>query len=649
MDIFFKIKRKKIRFISSFFSALTYLLGYSVIMESGNFSVYYISKIHYIQTWVNMQYANLMQPFVLLFLSIFSPLSGVMETLLGSRLAMLSSSIIIELSFIFLYFQGNIFIFYTLSLFLGVGCGLSANICVKNCCFYYPKKKGLISALIMSLGAMTGSSYTYLGEKIINPDREKVIDKDKEPYYRQEIAERSKYYFLFAMIAIPIYNAISLFLFYKYDPSCEIENDINEKNENKVDDIKGPLLEKNDEDNENKNENEEENKEENKEKNKEENKVENKEENNEKNNEVKENEENEENKDIGININEIKNEDNNKKENNKKEKKVEKIDVSNSYLKPSPKKNIKKALKNWRFWRNILISGVMPFGLFFIFNTFRAYASLLAIDGKVVGTLAPALNIIGSTFNPVWAFLTDKYGFQPIIRIMAICIIGVNVYFFIFMDNKTFYVFGLYVSCIFRGGVLASITPHIMQIYGLRCYLTLGGCQRLFNQLISFIIGMLSLIFSLFFGNASELLLPYRMVCVVGVVLAVMGLFLIFFETDEKFNFEADEEKIEETETKEETENKEEKKESENIEKEDNNKSDEDITKKEGDEKEDKMEENKEEKKEENEEKKKDEKNEEIKGDENKNDNDNGNNKEDPIEEQNNKEKNDNVDKDEEK
>ena len=329
MDVFFKVKRKKIRFISSFFSALTYLLGYSVVMESGNFSVYYISKIHYIQTWVNMQYANLMQPFVLLFLSIFSPLSGVMETLLGSRLAMLSSSIIIELSFIFLYFQGNIFIFYILSLFLGVGCGLSANICVKNCCFYYPNKKGLISSLIVSLGAMTGSSYTYLGEKIINPEREKVIDKDKEPYYREEIAKRSKYYFLFAMIAIPIFTAISLFLFYKYDPSCEIENDINEKIENKVDDIKGPLLEKNDEVTENKNENE------------------NKEENNENNNEVKDNEEN------NINVNEIKNEDNNKKENNKEEKNVEKINVSNSYLKPSPKKNIKKALKNWRFWRNM--------------------------------------------------------------------------------------------------------------------------------------------------------------------------------------------------------------------------------------------------------------------------------------------------------
>ena len=96
----------------------------------------------------------------------------------------------------------------------------------------------------MSLGAMVGSSYTYLGEKIINLDREKIIDKDKEPYYKKEIAEKSKYFFLFGMIVLPISAALSLFLFYKNVPSYEKENVGNEKIENNVEDIKGPLLEK---------------------------------------------------------------------------------------------------------------------------------------------------------------------------------------------------------------------------------------------------------------------------------------------------------------------------------------------------------------------------------------------------------------------
>ena len=514
MDKFFKIKLKRNKFICSILSAMAYLFGYSCIMESGNFSVYFVSYIHYHQKWVDMQYGNLMRPVVLLFLSCFSPLSGLMETLLGSRLSLLISAVVIEITYIFFYFQKNLWIFYILSLFLGFGCGLSANITIKNCCLYYPKKKGFISASILSLGALIGSSFTLLGEKIINPDRKPVNDKEKDPYYPKEIAERAKYYFLFAIILLPIVTTISLFLFYKYDPSCEIEDKEEEKIDNKIDEIKGPLLEGNTEENKENIENK-------------------KEEITEKKNEEKENNKTEKEGD----------------NNEKRSKKEEKINISNSFMKPSPKKNVKKALKNWRFWRNIMISGVMPFGLFFVLATCRAYASLLGVNGSIVGTLAGFMNIIGSAGNPIWAFCTDKYGFQPVMKIVSITMIALPVYFFIFMDNKVFYVIGLYVSCIFRGGVISSITPHIMQIFGLRYYLTLGGFGKLFNQLFSFLIAMLSIIISIWNNNYKELLKPYRIVCLVGVIIAIFGFILVFYETDEKFNFD-DEEKEEQQENK---------------------------------------------------------------------------------------------------
>ena len=46
------------------------------------------------------------------------------------------------------------------------------------------------------------------------------------------------------MIVLPIGTSISLFLFYKYDPSFENEGE-EEKIDNKVDEIKGPLLDRN--------------------------------------------------------------------------------------------------------------------------------------------------------------------------------------------------------------------------------------------------------------------------------------------------------------------------------------------------------------------------------------------------------------------
>ena len=106
-----------------------------------------------------------------------------------------------------------------------------------------------------------------------------------------------------------------------------------------------------------------------------------------------------------------------------KKKKEEKINVSNSFYKTSKKEGVKQALKNWRFWNNIYISGVMPFGLYFIFAVCRAYASMLGVNGEVVGTLAGVMNIIGSILNPVWAFFGDKYGFQPVMKIISIFVI----------------------------------------------------------------------------------------------------------------------------------------------------------------------------------------------------------------------------------
>lgn len=517
MDIIFKVKKKRDKFILSVLSAIAYLLGYSIIMESGNFSVYFISYIHYKQKWVNMQYGNLMRPVVLLFLSLFSPLSGTMENLIGPRFALLTSAIVIEIVLIFFYFQRNLWIFYILSLFLGLGCGLSANITVKNCCLYYPKKKGFISACIMSLGALVGSSYTLIGEKIINPEREKVVDIVDDPYYSEEIALRSKYFFLFGMIIFPIATAISLFLFYRYDPNCEID-----------DEIKKLLLEGNSEE---KKENE-------KDKQKTENE---KEEGNE--NEV---------------IRETKNGEN---------KESEKIISSNSLTKSSQKGNVKKALKDFRFWRNIIISGIMPLGLYFVFATNRAYCSLLGVDGDVVGTLAGTMNIIGSLCNPIWAFYTDKFGFQPVMKIIYFFIIIVTIYFVIFMKSQVFYVIGLYISCVFRGGVLSCITPHIMHIYGLKYYLTLGGYGKLFNQLSSFLIAMISIIISIFKKTKDELATPYRIICSIGVVFSIVGFILVYFENDEKFKFDDDEEEEKDVQKleKQPKENNEEKNENKNI------------------------------------------------------------------------------------
>ncbi len=337
MDIYFKIESKKAQFVLSFISAIIYQMGFHIIMETSIFTVYFLSYIHYNQEWMDINYGNLMRPLIFLFLAIFAPLSGILEHTYGPRISIIISAIFVETAFILLYFQQNLWYFYPLSLLLGIGNGLSTQILIKNCCSYYPKKKGLINALISSAGTLSGSAYCFLGEKVINQKREiikKIPNQKYEEYYSKEIAENSKLFFLFGAILIPTSTIISIFLFYKFDKSTVKSTEMeDEKIGKKVDDINGPLND--------------------------------------------ENETNEE-------------EQNNKQIQN----------ISNSLSKQGKKKKIRMPLKSWRFWRNVLLAGAMPFILWFESSTSRPYSLMLGVDGEILGILAgsTSFQIFGLNF-----------------------------------------------------------------------------------------------------------------------------------------------------------------------------------------------------------------------------------------------------------
>ena len=416
-------------------------------------------------------------PLMVLFLSLFSPLSGLMEKAFGQIFTLLLGAIIVEICFYLFCIQRNIWFFYSIALISGFGAGISVNIPVKNACMFYPEKKGLISAGIMSFVGVWVAIFILIGEKLINPEKEGVIDQDTEPYYSEEVSKRFKNYYFFAMLCLPIETLISLLLFYKYDPNCEIEENENE-NKNQI----------SDEDNEN--------------------------------NEEEENEENEKKEELKEVIIE-----------KRPKKKI------NCFYKPSPSKNIKIAMKSFRFWRNILIGGVTPFWVYFLQSSYRAYVVMLGVDTNIIFFLGSGLSLVGCLLGPIWASLVDKFGFQPIMKIIGFICSGMSVYFYFFMGDKMFYTLGLIMSVSTLIGVMASLTPHLMQIYGIRYYLTIGGFAKLFNELSNFLAALTSIILSIFFKNADELLFPYQMVVAGGGVLSIIGFILIFFENDEKFVF----------------------------------------------------------------------------------------------------------------
>lgn len=444
----FSIHNYTKKFIISLLSAIIYQLGSSVVVSIGNFSVYFLSYIHYKDNWVNMQYGNIMAPTILLLLAIFSPISGIVEKKMGARLTLLISSIIVEICFLLYYFQRNLWIFYIISIFIGIGTGLSAGVQIKNVCRYFPKRKGIINSLIIFLGGLATSLYSTIGEKIINPEKEGIINKKTEPYYPKEVSERTIYFFIFAMIVIPITTIISLFLFIKFEPDIK-------ENENASDNKENILLKK------------------------------------------------------------------------------EKESITNT----------KEIIKSFRFYRNIIIITLMPFWIYFLTSTYRAYSPLIGVNQNFISYLPTIVTLLSSIIGLIWGFSFDKFGFQIIIKIMSAISIILSIYFAIFINNDVLYIIGLFISSsVSRVGMMSIINPHIMQVFEFKNFLIIGGFARLFNQLSAFFAALTSVLISSQYEtpNASNLETPYRIVASIGIILSCIGFILSFFENDERFQFEND-------------------------------------------------------------------------------------------------------------
>lgn len=475
MEYLVYIKTKNTKFTLALLSGIMYTLGQGVLLGSCGIYVYILSYIHYKYDWVDLPYGNLMMPLMIFCMSLFAPLSGTLDKIYGPYISILISSIIVEICFFAFYLQRSIWAFYIITLISGFGSGISSNIVMKNACFYYPEKKGFISVGILSFTALGASISVYIGENIINPKKEGFPDP-RVPYYSEQIANKSKNYFIFAMIVFPIFTLLTLLLFYKYNPVCELE-----------------LSEKKIDDDQNEDENEEITKK-------------------------------EELKDTLVHQN-----------NTKK--------AMNTFYKPNHFKNIKRALKTFRFWRNILIVGLIPFWISFINTSYRAYVAILGLEQDYIVYLSAGIAFGGFLLAPVWALFVDVFGFRPIMMVIGFISTGMPIYFYKFMQDRFKFVIGVIIINVIFVGVMSAIYPHVMQVYGITYFLTIGGFARLFNDLSVFIAAFISILISVYNENPFELYKPYKTMILIGGPLSAAGLALIFFENDDKFIYGDEKEK----------------------------------------------------------------------------------------------------------
>ena len=220
-----KTSSKKTRFFLSFIGSVIYSIGIAGCMCIGQFNVYITSYIYHYDKTIDLQYGNLMSPILTCSLALSAPLGGILEKKIGIHLSLIISLLLVEIMITLLIYQTSIVIIFLLLIFLGLSIGLGMPILVKNLMCFYPKKRGIVSALLPSCLIIVAASFSIIGEKIINPKKEILEGNDK--FYKYETSKNFINYYKMILIINPISLLIGLLFLRKFNPLLDNENSEN--------------------------------------------------------------------------------------------------------------------------------------------------------------------------------------------------------------------------------------------------------------------------------------------------------------------------------------------------------------------------------------------------------------------------------------
>jgi MFS family permease len=98
------------------------------------------------------------------------PIAGITEKIIGQRLTILLSYLIMLLALTILYFSNSAYLSLATYVILGFGQGLSYMLTVKSSTYFFPKNAGLMTSLINSTSSIAAAAFNIFAEFIlINP------------------------------------------------------------------------------------------------------------------------------------------------------------------------------------------------------------------------------------------------------------------------------------------------------------------------------------------------------------------------------------------------------------------------------------------------------------------------------------------------
>ena len=203
----------------------------------GNFVYYYKSYLHYKEI-DNISILDLLfvAPVSAACLNILPIVTGYLDNTFGIRILTIIASLCLLTSQLIIYFFTKYYLMIIAYIFFGFAGSITYLPTLRNCWKYFPKKKGIISGILLSSCGLSVFLFTSIGDFIINPNAEGKIDSQ---FYSKEVAMRYTKYLKFYISCVIILGTLSSILSFPYKEEKIIEDkiekiNINENKENLV-------------------------------------------------------------------------------------------------------------------------------------------------------------------------------------------------------------------------------------------------------------------------------------------------------------------------------------------------------------------------------------------------------------------------------
>ena len=200
------------------------------------------------------------------------------------------------------------------------------------------------------------------------------------------------------------------------------------------------------------------------------------------------------------------------------------------------KKNIKKVIKTFRFWRLTLIQFLITFCFSFIVNTGRTFGALIGIDGSALQFLMICQTASIIIIGPFLGIIVDKKGPLNLLRLTSIVCMFPAILLTFFLNNSFIFIISFMLAVMSLISSAVGFSPFIMETYGIEESVILGGIINTFSKISEAITTVSAFIISLIYSK-EEIEKPYRIMYVIGFAFYLLSLILLIFENKEKFDY----------------------------------------------------------------------------------------------------------------